>query len=72
LVGAVRDAVQPLVLLRTEEVENNYPRLPVRQGEHVIVAITREPRELPAELRSKMNRAPQVLRLQSRSGAVGS
>ncbi|HEX7828941.1 MAG TPA: NIPSNAP family protein, partial [Thermoanaerobaculia bacterium] len=47
LVGAVRDAVQPLVLLRTEEVENNYPRLPVRQGEHVIVAITREPRELP-------------------------
>jgi signal recognition particle subunit SEC65 len=71
LVDAVRDSVRPLVLLRTEESENNYPRLPVRQGEQVIVAIARERQELPAELRSKMNRAPQVLRLASRSGSVG-
>jgi hypothetical protein len=34
-------------LLRTETAENDYPALPVRTGEHVLVTLTREePREL--------------------------
>lgn len=34
--------IPALTLLRTEPAENNYPALPVRTGEHVIVAITAE------------------------------
>lgn len=39
-IEAVLDVVQPLTLLQTEPSENTYPRLPVRTGEHVIVALT--------------------------------
>lgn len=35
--------VAPLTLLQTEPAENDYPRLPVREGENVIVALTTEP-----------------------------
>ncbi|MFL6248081.1 MAG: NIPSNAP family protein [Thermoanaerobaculia bacterium] len=34
--------IAALTLLRTEPAENNYPALPVRTGEHAIVAITAE------------------------------
>ena len=34
--------IPALTLLHTEPSENNYPRLPVRTGEHVLVAITSE------------------------------
>jgi len=39
-------------LLQTETAENNYPRLPVRTGEHVLVTLTREkPPELALQCR---------------------
>lgn len=34
--------IPALTLLRTDPSENNYPRLPLRTGEHVLVAITAE------------------------------
>ncbi|MGN6184865.1 MAG: NIPSNAP family protein [Thermoanaerobaculia bacterium] len=34
------------VVLRTEHAENTFPRLPVREGEDVVVVISREPVEL--------------------------
>lgn len=42
LIEAVLRVVTPLTLLETEPAENTYPRLPVRAGENVIVALTRE------------------------------
>lgn len=39
-IDAVLDVIQPLTLLQTEPSENTYPRLPIRTGEHVIVALT--------------------------------
>jgi len=49
VVARVRREVPALTLLQTEPAENNYPALPVRTGEHVIVALTGEDRyaELP-------------------------
>ena len=38
--------IPALTLLRTEPAENNFPRLPVRTGEHVIVALTAEENEI--------------------------
>ena len=35
----------PLATLRTEPAANTYPRLPVREGEHVFVHLTRYPDE---------------------------
>jgi len=43
-IARVRSEVPALTLLQTEPAENNYPRLPVRAGEHVIVALTAEDR----------------------------
>ena len=42
LIDAVLRVVTPLTLLETEPAENTYPRLPVRAGENVLVALTRE------------------------------
>lgn len=42
LIDAVLQVVTPLTLLETEPAENTYPRLPVRAGENVLVALTRE------------------------------
>jgi hypothetical protein len=44
LIARVRGEVPALTLLQTEPAENNFPRLPVRTGEHVIVALTAEDR----------------------------
>ena len=38
--------IPALTLLQTETAENNYPALPVRTGEHVLVAITAEENEV--------------------------
>jgi hypothetical protein len=35
-----------LAVLRTEYAENNFPRLPVREGEHTLVWLTRSPLEM--------------------------
>ncbi len=42
-VGPLRRALgaQPLALLQTEPAENTFPALPVREGEHVLVAVER-------------------------------
>lgn len=42
VVARVRREVPALTLLQTEYAENDYPRLPVREGEHVIVALSAE------------------------------
>ena len=44
LIARVRREVPALTLLQTETAENNYPALPVRTGEHVIVALTADDR----------------------------
>lgn len=41
-IDAVLSVVTPLTLLQTEPSENTYPALPVRVGENVIVALTRD------------------------------
>jgi NIPSNAP len=41
-IDKVLRVVTPLTLLQTEPAENTYPRLPVRDGENVIVALTVE------------------------------
>jgi hypothetical protein len=46
LIARVRREVPALTLLQTEPAENNYPALPVRTGEHVIVALTAEDRHV--------------------------
>jgi len=35
-------SLEAITLLRTEPAKNNYPRLPVRENENVIVAVTRD------------------------------
>jgi hypothetical protein len=44
LIARVQREVPALTLLQTEPAENNYPALPVRTGEHVLVALTAEDR----------------------------
>ncbi|GAA2061148.1 NIPSNAP family protein [Streptomyces albiaxialis] len=43
--GAPRTGTPPLATLRTEPAANSYPRLPVREGEHVFVRLARYPDE---------------------------
>lgn len=53
----------PLACLRTETAVNDYPALPVRQGEHV-VGLSRAGVALPSGVRGRLKRPPTLLRLQ--------
>jgi quinol monooxygenase YgiN len=64
---AARAGVAPLALLRTEYAENNFPALPVRTGEHVLVWLARfrDEAEAGEHLRTfpRLTGSPQHLRL---------
>jgi NIPSNAP len=49
--------------LQTEPAANNFPRLPVREGENALVALTREPPTLPLPLQHLLCAPPQRLQL---------
>ena len=49
--------------LETEPAENNFPRLPVRSGETVVVGLSRLPLALPALLTERLDGAVQHLHL---------
>ncbi|MEU0513212.1 NIPSNAP family protein [Amycolatopsis sp. NPDC006125] len=62
LVPALTEAgATPLASFRTSVQRNDYPRLPVREGEQVFVWLSRSP--APAELLPAVRRPPQRLRL---------
>lgn len=64
-IEAVLHAVTPLTLLQTEPSENTYPALPVRAGEHVIVALTMDEGAIDDNSLSKYLKCPpQRLRLE--------
>jgi NIPSNAP len=49
--------------LETETTPNNFPRLPVREGVHALVALTREPPSLPPALQAALSAPPLRLHL---------
>lgn len=49
--------------LETEPAENNFPRLPVRSGETVVVGLSRQPLQLPALLTQRLDGKVQHLHL---------
>jgi hypothetical protein len=53
-----------IALLQTEPEPNNFPALPVREGEQVIVRVARSPRAAGPELLSLLEEEPRELRLQ--------
>jgi len=53
----------PFTWLETEPAENNFPRLPVRSGETVLVALSPTAIALPPALAARLAGPPQVLNL---------
>lgn len=67
----VRSGGTPLAVLRTLDVENTFPRLPVREGEHALVTVARFPTNaaidapaVPGLLADLLASDPQTTRLQ--------
>lgn len=50
--------------LETEPSPNNFPRLPVREGLHAVVALSRVEPNVPPELERRLQQPPQTLHLQ--------